>query len=302
MIDNEKDIIKPFNLENKKSILPQPKKRGRKSKNKLISNVVSKEENNFVYDNIIVNLPVKMSDITEEKNNKKIESIYENNETTKLFTSDISSSDNDEYNEIEELKKECLEYKNEIEKLKKKLNKINSNEKEEGVYKMNIDFVSLDGEKQEYKLKTDIYCWWCCHQFKTVPCQLPEKFFNDKFYVFGCFCSYNCALSYNLDLNDYKVNERTTLLHYMYKRIYNKDINIKKSLPRQTLKIFGGILSIEKFRKDLLNNDVKYNFIMPPLCSLIPLIEVDSIKKKNRISVSKKKENTIENFLGLKKK
>lgn len=306
MIDNEKNIIKPFNSDknNKKTdILPQPKKRGRKSKNKLITNVVNKEENNFVYDNIIVNLPVKMSEITEgdEINDKLFDVVNENNETTKLFTSDISSEENNECDNIEELKKKCLEYKNEIDKLNKTLKKINNVEKEDnGIYKMDINFMTLNGEKQEYKLKTDIHCWWCCHQFKSPPCQLPEKYFNNKFYVFGCFCSYNCALSYNLDINDYKINERTTLLHYMYKRIYNKDINIKRSLPRQTLKIFGGILSIEKFRKNLLNNDIKYNIIMPPLCSLIPLIEVNCIKKKNRILVNKKKENTIDSFLGLK--
>ena len=90
MIDNEKNIIKPFNSDknNKKTdILPQPKKRGRKSKNKLITNVVNKEENNFVYDNIIVNLPVKMSEITEgdEINDKLFDVVNENNETTKLF-------------------------------------------------------------------------------------------------------------------------------------------------------------------------------------------------------------------------
>ena len=307
MIKND-NIIEPFNMENNsKKVIekPPPKKRGRKAKNKLISNVVKNEDNNFVYDNIIVNLPVQMSEISDNtedfSKNRMVLDINNYNDTTKLFTSDNSTEENEE-EEVTELKKKCLEYKSEIDKLNKMLKKIKNTDIEAGIYKMDINFMKLNGEKQEYIRKTDIHCWWCCHQFNTPPCQLPEKYFNDRFYVFGCFCSYNCALSYNIDMKDYKVNERITLLHYMYKKIYKKDINISKSLPRQSLKIFGGILTIEKFRKNLLNNDIKYNYIMPPSCSLIPLIEVDYIKRKTNILKNNKKEkNTIDNFLGLKK-
>ena len=54
--------------------------------------------------------------------------------------------------------------------------------------------------------KTDICCWWCCHKC-DVPLSLPEKLYDDTFHVFGCFCSFNCAAAYNVNLNDYKIWE-----------------------------------------------------------------------------------------------
>ena len=68
--------------------------------------------------------------------------------------------------------------------------------------------------------------------------------------------------------------ERFSLLNLMYKKLYNqKFVKINLAPPRETLKIFGGYLSIEEFRENSLRNDKTFSVISPPLISIIPKIE-----------------------------
>jgi hypothetical protein len=135
------------------------------------------------------------------------------------------------------------------------------------------EFINANNEKI-WPETTNIHCWWCCHQFNNTPCCLPEYYKKDKFYVSGCFCSFNCTASYNFSKNDDNMWERFSLLNLMYKKLYNKKfVKISLAPPRETLKIFGGYLSIEEFRENLLKNDKTYNVIKPPLISIIPKIE-----------------------------
>ena len=122
--------------------------------------------------------------------------------------------------------------------------------------------------------KTNICCWWCCHQFDNIPCSLPQFYKREKFYVKGIFCSFNCAASYNFNNNDNDMYEKYSLLNLMYKKLYNKNfVKINLAPPRETLKMFGGYLSIEEFRENALENNKLFNVISPPLISIIPKIE-----------------------------
>ncbi len=59
----------------------------------------------------------------------------------------------------------------------------------------------------------------------------------------------------------------------LYNKIHNKNEDIPLAPDRETLKKFGGPLTIEEFR---LNNNIcekEYRFIMPPMISIIPYIE-----------------------------
>lgn len=101
--------------------------------------------------------------------------------------------------------------------------------------------------------KTNICCMYDSCKMKCKPVFLPDKYLNKTFYIIGWFCSINCALSYNLKLNDNKVNERINLLYYLY------EIHNDKIIPAPDillLKKYGGNLSIEEFRK-LNKNDKK---------------------------------------------
>lgn len=256
-----------------------PKKRGRKPKNKIIEedtdNILSiiNNDDDYKEESIIAQIPIRIDDSEEEKDNTL-------NLENSLFKK-TNKEDNIKY------KKMCKKYEKEIELLKNKneklLQKLSENKSIEKpiVNQMKIDFVDIDGK---WKKKTNICCWWCCHTFDNTPCGIPDKYYENKFHVFGCFCSYECAMAYNNDINDYKVWERNSLIKLLCKKIYENKYEIKCAPPRQTLKIFGGILNIEEFRKNNINSQKKeYRYILPPMISMVPYIETCLLdnKKKN---------------------
>ena len=265
------------------------KKRGRKPKSKVIKYNDNMEIKSIdsICNNIVTNLPIKMEDIKSEENISDNENnIFINNDITNLFSLN-NSSESDNCVLDSDINCKCKEYKLQIEELLEQIKLSNENNKivkKREVYLMNTDFINIENDVYKLKDKTDISCWWCCHQFDNPPCILPDKFYNGKYYVFGCFCTYNCALAYNLDMNDYKTSERTTLLNHLYSDLYKSNIKLEAALPRQSLKMFGGPLTIDKFRKHLVNNIKEFRFIMPPMVSIIPLIEEDYKNKSINIT------------------
>ena len=95
-------------------------------------------------------------------------------------------------------------------------------------------------------------CWWCKHKFSTEPVFLPENYYKGKYYVRGYFCSYNCALSFNLDLSDDKTWVRTSLLNKIYSETFSSNEPLKPAPSWLVLKKFGGILTIDDYRKQLI--------------------------------------------------
>jgi len=119
---------------------------------------------------------------------------------------------------------------------------------------------------------TDIHCWWCTHQFDTLPCFIPDRFNNETYFVFGCFCSLPCAMAYNLSMSDQRVAIRHGLLRKLYLPIF-KIKTIPIAPQRELLKTFGGTLTIEKFRDVNLMIKRDIYTILPPMIPLIPIIE-----------------------------
>lgn len=130
--------------------------------------------------------------------------------------------------------------------------------------------------------QVNIYCWHCCHPFKSKPVSIPIRYVNDTFYVYGVFCSYNCASAYNLNSNDYNKNENHQLLSLMYSKLYNtnKFIDICPAPPKEVLQIFGGNVTIDNYRNNFITNNKEFKLIRPPLISIIP--QVEETKKKIR--------------------
>jgi hypothetical protein len=168
------------------------------------------------------------------------------------------------------------------------------------------EFINANNEKT-WPESTNTYCWWCCHPFTNTPCSLPEYYKKEKFYVSGCFCSFNCTASYNFSKNDDDMWERFSLLNLMYKKLYNhKFVKINLAPPRETLKIFGGYMSIEEFRDAALKNDKSFSVVKPPLISIIPKIEeniLNNIKNmKNNLPLTNENIlNKTQNSLKLKR-
>lgn len=156
----------------------------------------------------------------------------------------------------------------------------------------------------------DVKCWWCRNEFSTPVVTLPENIFNNKIQTFGNFCSYNCALAFNIETNDENISKRTSLLHHLYKKTYSETKEIIKAPDWKILKEYGGIESIEQFRKNFLFNTFEYQYLKPPLISRINQIEKTlnnkKHKKKDEFVLKRSKplntsKYTLESTMGLKK-
>jgi len=265
-----------------------PKKRGRKPKEKIYS--VKELPKTFFEENknetLILHLPIKPSD-----------NILDNNPVPNKIGCDYSSYENDLDNSYllptqtnliknvtdkflfdNENNDDAFFNKKEKEVVEEKFIENENDVKQNKIIKKNLrnilyEFINANNDKV-WPESTNINCWWCCHQFTNTPCSLPEYYKKDKFYVSGCFCSFNCTASYNFNRNDDNMWERFSLLNLMYKKLYNtKFVKISLAPPRETLKMFGGYLSIEEFRENLLRTDKTFSVVKPPLVSIIPKIE-----------------------------
>lgn len=224
----------------------------------------------IIQKSIIVHLPLNFNDIEHYDNDE----ISQNNCITEALTynPNIEISEPEPYNDggvgdsmfiemaaIPEEKEYTL-YECETNKvITKKINK-----------HLLPDFVNFQEKKY---LKTDICCWWCCHKFDNMPCGIPTSVEDGIFNVRGIFCSFNCALSHNYSSKETinTIQEQESLLYLLYKRIFSseEDVDIEYAPEKETLKLFGGALSIEDFRK----NNKKYNMIYPPISYIIPHLE-----------------------------
>ena len=126
---------------------------------------------------------------------------------------------------------------------------------------------NIANKNNKWPNKTNIDCLWCCHSFDTYPFGIPIKIVDNTATMFGNFCSPECAAAYNFDSNNIETWERYSLLNYLYN---NK---IKLAPPRLCLKRFGGKLSINEFRKTNNNYDKNFMILLPPMISVIPMVE-----------------------------
>lgn len=104
---------------------------------------------------------------------------------------------------------------------------------------------------------THVWCWWDSHPFNGPVVGYPVHYNRRKhlFTVRGCFCSFNCACAYMEAWS--KIDH--SLMYYFYRVVtedkHHKDI--KPSLPRETLQIFGGEYNIATFRKKSVDPTLK---------------------------------------------
>jgi len=122
---------------------------------------------------------------------------------------------------------------------------------------------------------TEVQCFWCTHAFEGSPYFLPVKEENKVFHVYGNYCSAQCALGYLLyeHLDSHVRWERMSLLHRMYKsagRLY-------PAPPRESLKAYGGVYTIEEFRKIITDNRIRVDVQIPPMVSILGTLDTKPI-------------------------
>jgi hypothetical protein len=252
----------------------QLKKRGRKPKNKLIENKINDIPINSEDESIIVHLPISLNDV---------ESIYYDDiktEENNIFIkseSDFTTIKFKEENKSEETEDKLIEKINQ-KILGKNLNKINVH---------NIQF------KQNTK------CLWCKHSFNTLPIEMPEDYYNETFYCYGHYCSWNCMMAYNIDLNDTATWKRASLINLMFYKTYGFFKEIIPAPSWLMLEDFGGILEINNFRNLFIINNKDYLVLHPPM--ITRQLQIEESYKKSLPGIVNKIEIFQENDLALKR-
>jgi hypothetical protein len=146
-------------------------------------------------------------------------------------------------------------------------------------YSNNLKVVQLlkDFEEKnklnEWPISTSISCYWCCHTFMNTPFGIPVKYVNNRFYVYGCFCSLECAAAHN---NHNKNNmddmlERYSLINLLSRKI-NYKVIVKPAPSKLTLTMFGGQQSIEEFRRSSESCKL-VNINFPPMMTMVQQLE-----------------------------
>jgi hypothetical protein len=134
--------------------------------------------------------------------------------------------------------------------------------------------------------RCDIACWWCCHNFDTVPLGLPQDYSHKtkQFRVRGIFCSFACMLAYS---QNSKIIGRDSepLIKHLYSKLSAESISAKlnPAPPRAALKMFGGELTIEEFRNSTIEKKAYKMVIYPMFVSrdYVEEIDIANVKKAN---------------------
>ncbi len=306
--------------------IPKKRTRGRPKKNQLMTTNPKKTTTSYLTskpinkksktkkisgnNDIFLHFPISMKDVEdlnksvfEKTTSVKEGDVEEGIQCNNIFTiNDIhtSSSDNSQHmnnylnNELVEQnkkqKQKILELETELEKYKNAeylLNKMNNT-----VYKIDTNIVNVENGQAVVIEKTNIACWWCTHQFDTVPIFIPDSFYNNIYNVFGCYCTFNCAYAYILNMNDSSIWYRYSLLNMLYKDLISRHKSLSSNgngtaitpAPRrEVFEKFGGKLPYSKYKKNGIINRKEYRLIMPPMTSINPIVEE---RKKESPSMS----------------
>ena len=130
-------------------------------------------------------------------------------------------------------------------------------------------------------------CWWCCHGIDSQILRLPYKYDakTDRFSMMGQFCSWECMKAWNMDSKNIHSPEINQFITLYKKRVLGKITPTQRAPSRYALKLFGGTMSIEEFRKGMSDK-----WVTLPNINFHPLI----INKYKEITkIDKKKQSVI---------
>lgn len=125
--------------------------------------------------------------------------------------------------------------------------------------------------------RTDVACFWCAHTFEWQPCIIPEREVNGVYNVYGNFCTPECGVAFLLSepIDPHVRWERMALLQ----RIYDQEGKgrVCPAPARESLRLFGGPLTIESFRSAITEKKVRIDLHMPPMVSILGSIDTKPI-------------------------
>jgi hypothetical protein len=178
-------------------------------------------------------------------------------------------------------------------------------EKRKKTYNVGNEFFKVLKEPKQLDFYTtplnEVCCHHCCETFSGIPIGLPQKF-NDlkkKMKLSGIYCSFECALGGNREINDQRTLFRKSELLYYRKMLFGIDMSkgLKEAPPRTFLKKFGGALDIDEFR------DYSRDYVLEksPVLYIIPYEEsiLEKLKHHKVVPAIKKKAPPLKKKKGL---
>ena len=265
------DMIKKKAEQEKLKETQAPKKRGRKPKGgKIIKTELNIHEPVMEQKVIILHLKCKSDDLKEQF----ITDITQYNPHIVDEIQPYENENNSSYSII------SGEPSNPIEVKEDPSEKSDVKSKEFVLMKKNINekLKELELKFNTNQVNTNSACFWCTCAFNSNTIHIPSLYFQEKYDVYGCFCSPECACSYlfkqNIDNNT--KYERYQLLNYLYGKVYNYKKEIKPAPdPHYTLDKFYGNLTIQEYRQ-LLEYDRLILVIDKPLTKIYPELHEDN--------------------------
>lgn len=142
-----------------------------------------------------------------------------------------------------------MEKKIELSKIKVK--DVCDDTRKQGFFKILKVFI----ESEDWLHHTDVCCWWCCHNFDSVPIGIPIDYNSktNKFRVKGIFCGFSCLLAYKKSDSQFDNAITTSLIPFMYKKLTGK----LPSSSIDSLKNLSISPNLSKIFDDNDDNDVK---------------------------------------------
>lgn len=131
--------------------------------------------------------------------------------------------------------------------------------------------------------KTEIACFWCAHTFQTHPVAIPSHILDELWYMYGCFCSPECATAYLFKerIDSHVQWERYALLNSLYSEDaeLGSDTNtgIRPAPPREVLRLFGGSMDIQEYRALVHEKKLRIDVLTPPMVSIIQSMDTKPI-------------------------
>lgn len=298
-----------------------PKKRGRKPKGgKIINNPLEKsKESEYVTENVILHLKCNSQEITNDE--FKLEAFESNSLSFQILDDDIMDKQMDKQMDEPQDEPDTVTIMDKtIEHAGDNMNDanmndvnmnddMNANNDTSTVHKnvhqtvvqsvhqnvaqnsasneSNIKHISdkvRELQKNFYfndSINSNSACFWCTCEFDHTSVHIPKYKLNEEYYVYGCYCSPECAAAYlfNETIDSSQKFERYQLMNYLYNTIYSNTSDIKPAPnPHYMLDKFMGNMTIHEYRQ-LLRQDRLFVVVDKPITRILPEIyeETDSM-------------------------
>lgn len=131
--------------------------------------------------------------------------------------------------------------------------------------------------------KTEVACFWCCHNFGGHPFAIPSHILDETWYMYGNFCSPECASAYLFKerIDSHVQWERYALLNSLYANdaevSHGSPRGIRPAPPREVLRMFGGSMDISEYRTIVHEKKIRVDVLTPPMVSIIQTMDTKPI-------------------------